>query len=187
MARRCVRIRLDTGREQPWLRDPGNFKHQNLLRWVEDQRSQLIWAGLILVQNWVSKSRPLPAGNPTMGMFEDWCNVMGGIAQVNGLSGFLGNLNEVYTTADMEIAVWRSFTEAWWQSFGANEVGAAELYDLIIKRDIPIELGSGNDRSQKIRLGIQISNMRQRQFGQYRIIFAKQRNHAQRWRLEPVL
>jgi hypothetical protein len=128
----------------------------------------------------------MPADNPTMGMFEDWCNVMGGIAQVNGLSGFLGNLNEVYTAADMEIAVWRSFTEAWWQSFGTNVVSAAELYDLINNRDIPIELGSGSDRSQKIRLGIQISKMRQRQFGQYRIIFAKQQNHAQRWRLEPV-
>jgi hypothetical protein len=187
MARRCVRIRLDTGHEQPWLRDPGNFKHQNLLKWVKTHRGQIIWAALVLIQNWISKGKPLPADSPTMGMFEDWCNVMGGIVEVNGLPGFLGNLNDMYTTADMEIAVWRSFTEAWLNRFGTNEVGVAELYNLVREKEIPIQIGSGGDRSRKIRLGIQISKMRQRKFGQFRIVFAKQKNHAQCWRLEKAI
>jgi hypothetical protein len=186
MARRCVRIRLDTGREQPWLRDPSEFKHQNLIHWTKKNRGQLIWAALVLVQNWLSKRRPIPPGNPTLGMFEGWCNTMGGILEVNSIPGFLLNLNDVYTASDVEIAVWRSFTEAWWQAFKAGEVGAAELHGLVIKGEIPIDLGSGNDRSQKISLGIQIKNMRGRQFGHYRIIPAKQRNHAQNWKLAPV-
>jgi hypothetical protein len=185
MARRCVRIRIDTGREQPWLRDPSEFKQQDLLEWVKMNRGQLIWAGLVLVQNWIANGRPMPV-NKNMGMFEQWSQVMGGILEINGIKGFLDNMNELYCASDIEISLWRSFTEAWWQAFGKAEVGAAELYQLVLDKDIAIELGSGSDRSQKIRLGIQISKMRQRKFGQLRIVFAKQQNHAQKYRLEQV-
>jgi len=69
---------------------------------------------------------------------------------------------------------------------GKVEVGASELHNFVIKKDIALDLGSGNDRSQKIRLGIQVSKMRRRQFGQFRIVFAKQKKHAQCWRLEKI-
>ena len=185
MARRCVRIRIDTGREQPWLRDPNEFKHPDLLKWVTMNRGQLIWAGLVLVQNWIANGRPMPV-NKNMGMFEQWCQVMGGILEINGIKGFLDNMNDMYCASDIEISLWRSFTKEWWQAFGPAEVGAAELHQLVLEKDIAIELGSGSDRSQKIRLGIQLSNMRQRKFGQFRIVFAKQQNHAQKYRLEQV-
>jgi hypothetical protein len=185
MARRCVRIRLDTGREQPWLRDPSEFKHPDLLKWVTMNRGQLIWAGLVLVQNWIANGRPMPA-NKNMGMFEQWCQVMGGILETNGIKGFLDNMNDMYCASDIEISLWRSLTQAWWKAYGEAEVGAAELHQLVLEKDIAIELGSGNDRSQKIRLGIQLSNMRQRKFGRLRIVFAKQQNHSQKYRLEQV-
>jgi hypothetical protein len=121
-----------------------------------------------------------------MGMFEQWCQVMGGILEVNGIQGFLDNLNDMYTASDIEISVWRSFTEAWWHAFGTDEVGAADLSQLVLDKDIPIDLGSGSDHSQKIRLGKKISKMCQRQFGQLRIVFAKQQNHSQKYRLERV-
>ena len=187
MSRRCVRIRMDTGCEQPWLRDASAFKHPDLLRWVREHRGELIWAGLVLIQNWISKGMPKPVKNTTMGMFEQWCQVMGGILEVNGMHGFLDNLDEVYTESDMEISLWRSFTEAWWSDYGTDAVGVADLYQLVLKKDIPIELGSGTERSQKIRLGIQISGKRQRQFGPYRISFVSQKNHSLLWRLEKIL
>jgi hypothetical protein len=185
MARRCVRIRIDTGREQPWLRDPSEFKHPDLLKWVSMNRGQLIWAGLVLVQNWIANGRPMPV-NKNMGMFEQWCQVMGGILEINGIKGFLDNMNDMYCASDIEISLWRSFTEEWWQAFGPAGVGAAELHQLVLDKDIAIDLGSGNERSQRIRLGIQLSKMRQRQFGRLRIVFAKQQNHSQRYRLEQV-
>jgi hypothetical protein len=185
MARRCVRIRIDTGREQPWTRDLSEFKHKNLLQWVKMNRGQLIWSALVLVQNWIANGRPVPA-NKNMGMFEQWCQVMGGILEINGIKGFLDNLNDMYCASDIEISVWRSFTRKWWQAFGPVEVGAAELYQLFLDKDIAIDLGSGNERSQRIRLGIQLSKMRQRKFGRLRIVFAKQQNHSQKYRLEQV-
>ena len=186
ISRRCVRIRMDTGQEQPWLRNPEGFKHQNLLGWVKENRTRLIWAGLVLVQNWISKGKPAPTNIPTMGMFEEWCRVMGGILEVNGISDFLGNLEDMYTESDREIALWRSFAEAWWKEFGESEIGTAELYSLVLGKDISIELCSGSERNQKISLGKQISKMRQRQFGNYRIVPGKQKNNSQTWRLEPV-
>ncbi|MBW2407061.1 MAG: hypothetical protein JRE92_02485 [Deltaproteobacteria bacterium] len=184
MARRCVRIRIDTGLEQPGRRKLSEFKHPKLSKWVEMNRDQIIGSCLVLVQNWLSKGRPIPVNNNNLGSFEEWCQVMGGILEVNGIQGFLGNLDDMRTAQDIEISVWRSFTEAWWQTFGPAEVGAAELYQLVLDKDIPIDLGSGSDHSKKIRIGKKTSKMCQRLFGQLRIVFAKQQNHAQKYRLE---
>jgi hypothetical protein len=111
---------------------------------------------------------------------------MGGILEINGIKGFLDNMNDMYCASDIEISAWRLFTREWWQDFGPADVGAAELYQLVLDKDIAIELGSGNERSQRIRLGIQLSKMRQRKFGRLRIVFAKQQNHSQKYRLEQV-
>jgi hypothetical protein len=186
MSRRCVRIRIDTGLEQPGRRKLSEFKHPKLSKWVEINRDQIIGSCLVLVQNWLSKGRPIPANNNNLGSFEEWCQVMGGILEVNGIQGFLSNLDDMRTAQDIEISVWRSFTEAWWQTFGPVEVGAAELYQLVLDKDIPIDLGSGSDHSKKIRIGKKTSKMCQRQFGQLRIVFAKQQNHSQKYSLEQV-
>jgi hypothetical protein len=187
MARRCVRIRMDTGCEQPWLRHDSAFRHPDLLGWTKERRGELIWAALVLIQNWISKGMPKPTKKRTMGMFEQWCHVMGGILEANGMHSFLDNLDEVYTESDMEISLWRSLTEAWWSEYETNAVGVADLYQLVLEKDIPIELGSGTERSQKIRLGIQISGKRQRQFGPYRIVYVSRKNHSHLWRLEKIL
>jgi putative DNA primase/helicase len=44
MARRSVRIRLDTGMEFPEQRD--RFRHPDLLAWATDNRGRLVWAAL---------------------------------------------------------------------------------------------------------------------------------------------
>jgi len=185
MSRRSVRVRLDTGKEQPWLRDPGQYKHPNLMNWVKKHRQQLVWSALVLIRNWFAQGKPV-ADQPSLGMFEGWCRVIGGILKVNGIPGFLENLDTLYTTADMETAHWRNFTENWFSTYARSSVGVARLYELVLDKDIPIDLGSGSEHSKRIRLGLQISKMRQRQFGDYRIVPGKEKNHAQTWRLELV-
>src|SRR5262249_32967820 len=49
LARRCVRIRLDPGIDQPWLRRGREFRHPNLPDWVRGNRPQLVHALLTLV------------------------------------------------------------------------------------------------------------------------------------------
>ena len=44
----------------------------------------------------------MPRHQKTIGSFEGWAEVMGGILQVAGVPGFLGNLQEMYEQADAE-------------------------------------------------------------------------------------
>ena len=98
IARRMVRIRLDPHEDQPWLRE--GFRHPNLLAWVWQNRARLVAACLTLGRAWIAAG--MPRHQKTIGSFEGWAEVMGGILEVAGVPGFLGNLKEMYERADAE-------------------------------------------------------------------------------------
>jgi hypothetical protein len=60
MARRRQRIRIVPGIEHPENRPTSDFKHPDLKVWVEQNRGDLTWAALVLIQNWIAKGRPTP-------------------------------------------------------------------------------------------------------------------------------
>jgi putative DNA primase/helicase len=57
IARRSIRIRIDPVDERPWQRD--QFKHPDLAAWATDHRAELIWAVLIMVNEWLALGKPL--------------------------------------------------------------------------------------------------------------------------------
>lgn len=183
MARRLVRIRLDARVDQPWRRD--GFRHPDLMGWVRANRARLVAACLTLCRGWIAAGRL--HGTKTIGSYEAWSKLMGGVLELAGVEGFLGNLDEMLMTADGEGAVWRTFVTAWWDRFGTTEVGTADLYEVAINAEPPLALGSGNDRSQRIRLGKALGRMRDRAFrlAQYAVRVQATGTHqgAQRWRL----
>jgi hypothetical protein len=158
MARRTIRCRLDSKRDQPWLRT--GFKHPNLMTWAKENRGKLVWAALTIIQAWIAAGRP--PGNQTLGMFESWAQTIGGILEVAGVKGFLGNLQEFYSSADEEGAIWRVFVCAWWNARKNQEVKAAELFSIAI--DAGMHLGEKSEQSQKVRLGQKINDARDRVF-----------------------
>ena len=160
MARRLVRIRLDARVDQPWRRD--GFKHPDLMGWVRANRARLVSACLTLCQAWIAAGRP--RGKPSIGSYESWAQTMGGILEVAGIEGFLDNLDDMMAASDSEGAMWRGFISSWWDRFGTAEVGAGDLYELAIACEPPLSLGSGNDRSQRTRLGKLLGRMRDRVF-----------------------
>lgn len=93
-------------------------------------------------------------------MFDEWAKVMGGILDVAGIGGFLGNLEQFYEDSDAEGKGWRMFVAAWWNDFGDSEKGVADLLPLAGD----LNLGDGKERSQQTRLGIQLRNNRDRVF-----------------------
>ena len=108
--------------------------------------------------------------------------------ELAGIEGFLGNLDEMMEASDGEGAVWRSFVSAWWDRFGTAEVGTNDLYETALSCEPPLPLGSGNDRSQRIRLGKALGRLRDRVFhieGRCRCgpKSAASLHGAQRWRL----
>jgi putative DNA primase/helicase len=189
LTRRCVRIRLDARMGQPWMRS--NFRHPDLRAWMTAERARLIWAALTLGQAWVAAGSP-PATAVTMGNFEKWASVIGGVLDVAGIPGFLGNLSEFYSSADEETATWQAFITAWWNRFDSQSVGVADLWSLINAEAaptadiIPLDLGDKGERSQRTRLGKLLHAQRDRVFDGRRITPDRKVEGAQHWRLVEV-
>jgi hypothetical protein len=192
IARRVVRIRLDAKRDRPWERDAESFRHPELRLWVAENRAELVWAALTLVQTWLAAGKPVPKDLPTLGGFEQWARVIGGILEVSGIKGFLENRSEFYEASDAEGKIWRKFVGAWWERFKEQCVGVSQLFEVEKLLDEPFELGDKGEQSQKIRLGKLLAKARDRQFAivvdnkpmNLRIVSAEDRNHAAQWQLK---
>jgi hypothetical protein len=158
IGRRTISIRIDARTDRPWLRT--TFTHSDLLGWLRESRPRLAWACLVVIRAWIIAGKPM--GNQRLGMYESWSGVMGGILENAGVKDFLGNLARFYDAADEEGVAWRCFMAGWWQQYGENEKLASELY--AVAREAELNLGDGNDASQRTRLCKAISKNRDRIF-----------------------
>jgi hypothetical protein len=183
MARRLVRIRLDARVDQPWLRE--GFRHPDLIVWIRHNRARLVTACLVLCRAWIAAGRPV--GVRTIGSYESWSQVMGGVLEVARIDGFLGNLADMMEASDSEGSTWRVLVTLWWVRFGSADVTTADLFTLTGDCEPPLPLGSGNEKSQRIRLGKALGKIRDRVFdtsGQKLRIRACGVSHqAARWQL----
>jgi hypothetical protein len=183
IARRCVRIRLEPKTDRPWERTA--FKHPGLRAWAAENRPRLVHAVLVIVRHWIAAGRP--AGKRTLGSFEAWAKVMGGILDAARVEGFLGNTDDLYGTADLEGQEWRAFVGAWNERFGTQPVLASDLVDLAVERDLLGGIiGDGSLRSQATRLGKALLANRDRQFGDLRIEIGLRAHNQTAWRVVPT-
>lgn len=177
IARRTVRIRLDTKTERPWL--DRKFRHPALMDWVEEHRPELVKANLVLVQNWIASGRP--KGSTKLGMFESWSEVIGGITEVAGIPGFLANLSELYEESDIGSDAFREFVDDWWRQQKEQSVGVDDLLETA-QRHLDLEGGTAV-QAQRIRLGKLLARNRDRQFGSLRLTRAAKYQGSCRWKL----
>ena len=189
--RRIVRTRLDAKSPTPWLKR--KFKHEEPA-WTMRNRSTLIWAFLTLIQAWIAAGKPLADGKdePYIGKYETWSRVMGGIFKVCGIDGFLENLSEFYAEADTEDSEILPFIDTWWEIEKSRPVTASDLFDNVCYRgDVVIDLGPGDDKSRKVRLGRLLADLRDHQYqlGPKLIVtvaFDGVSHHAKRYKLVAV-
>ncbi len=161
IARRTVRIRLDAKVDQPWLRPAESFRHPDLRDWARANRGQLVCAALTLIQGWIVAGRPMHSR--TLGMFEAWTRVIGGILQVARIEGFLDNLQNFYAHSDAESQAWRDFLGAWWDRFHDQETQVHDLW-AIAMNDASLPLSGATEHSQRIVLGKMLAEKRDRVF-----------------------
>jgi putative DNA primase/helicase len=184
MARRLVRIRLDAHVERPWQR--AGFRHPDLMVWVRANRARLVAACLTLCQAWIAAGKP--RGRKTIGSYENWAQIVGGVLETAGIPGFLGNLEEMMAASDSEGAGWSAFIAAWWDRFGTASVLSADLFDVALFCDPAPPISGGTDRAQKTAFGKAISRMRDRVFRvgevSVRVRKAGVEHKATRWTLE---
>jgi putative DNA primase/helicase len=181
IVRRCVRIRLDAGTDRPWLRE--GFRHPDLIGWAIAHRGTLIGAALTLVQAWVARGRP--AGTRTLGTFEEWSRVLGGVLETAQIPGFLANSTTFYEdVTDDETTGMHRLVAAWWARFGGQAVGVQQIWALTQGPDgVDLDLGDKDERSQRTRLGKLLSRMRDRIFDTRRLTTAAPFRRAAQWRL----
>jgi hypothetical protein len=159
IARRCVRIRLDSGSERPWA--GRRFRHANLPGWVANSRAELLRAMLILVRAWLAAGRP--AGARSLGSFETWASMLGGILECVGITGFLSNVGDLHEAADAETREWRVFVVAWSRALGDGWTRVGRLVQLADDEDLLGGiLGKDSTRSKQVRLGKALAHLRDR-------------------------
>ncbi len=115
IARRTVWMRMDAKVERPWKRT--GFKHPDLRKWVSSHRAEIVTALLTWVRKWVSDGKP--ESDITLGGYEQWSHVVGGILKAVGIEGFMANADELYDQLDTERQAWVEFFSEWAEKFGA--------------------------------------------------------------------
>jgi putative DNA primase/helicase len=184
MIRRTVLTRLDAQMAHP--EDRTAFRHPDLRTFVKEQRPHLIAAVITLVRAW--QAAGTPPGKKTLGMFESWAQVIGGILSVAGVPGFLDNLDDLRQGTDIGATSWREFVSRWVGRYGLKTVGVSNLWELIDNPD-PLDLGFDRTKdvpSQKTSFGQKLVGRRGQVIGEYRLIEEGERHRAKQWRLALV-
>jgi len=141
-----------------------------------------VWAGLVIVQAWVAAGKPLWRVK-TLGSFEHWTAVMGGILDVAGVKGFLENLHDFYKSAfTIEGISWLAFVEMWWERHGSWDVATADLVPIAL--ECGIELKGENAHTQKISLGMKLKGKRDTVLGDFRILQGEKHRGSVVWGLD---
>jgi 5S rRNA maturation endonuclease (ribonuclease M5) len=125
---RTVTMRQVSPLENPRSRDVSTLRHKGeaaLLKWVGDNRGDLVWSCLTLVQNWISRgSRP---GSLNYGSFQQWAEVMSGILEAAGIEGLLENRRRMLEITDLAGDARKQFVILWRDECAERTVSQAEL------------------------------------------------------------
>lgn len=174
IARRCVRIRLNPAEEQPWKRT--GFKHPAIQQWTKKNRPALVRAILTIIRSWIAAGAP--QGRPTLGSFEAWSGMIGGMVDHLELPGFLGDADEFYATADSETGEWAAFVDVWWSRHRGNPARAGELLELAEANDLVAFARTGtSETARKTKFGRALNGLRNRKFGAREVVIS-QDGHA---------
>jgi hypothetical protein len=189
IARRAVPSRLDLAKhagglkfaEEPWRR--AGFRHPELTAWARAQRGNLVHAALTVIQAWIAAGRP--AGVRTIGSFEQWARVTGGIVEFAAggpqWSAFLDGLDDLYADAVTERDEKIVFLETWLERLGDVPVTTQHLIVNLGDVDPWGVMNGGTSRSQETKLGYRLAKMRDQVWGGYQVT-----KHGRAWTVRRV-
>lgn len=166
LVRRFVPIFLDA-KGDPTKRTA--FKHPELEVWVRENRSELVWACLTLIQAWVAAGAPKDRTS-SLPSFEAWSATFRGLLNVIEIPGFLTNCEKLKEAADNDLDAWGALASVWADLFGLDKKrpignpggvatqdkpwdGEASLVSLIESHGIQIKITGITDNGRTVSLG----------------------------------
>lgn len=159
--RRCVLIDLDAQSAEPEKRT--GWQHEDIRAWVKDNRGDLVWACLTIIQNWIAKGMN-PYRKEALNSFENWSAVMGGIVRDAGIGGFLGNRQELKEMSsdgkENDIIL---FVEELWRNYGAKWVDTRDspdpqipsLIGMSLAADLPLNIKKNRNADDAMTFNLQ--------------------------------
>jgi hypothetical protein len=102
LKRRVAPVRLVPAVEHPEARQ--DFRHANLAQWTHANRGDLLAATLTLLRAWIAAGKP--RSDVTMGSFEKWAAVIGGVLDVAGIPGFMTGTSAWLDESDPDTDGW---------------------------------------------------------------------------------
>jgi putative DNA primase/helicase len=149
--------------------------------WALENRGSLVAATLTLGRAWIDAGAPRWSGAP-LGSFERWCDVIGGVLEVVGVRGFLGD-RPALQPADPGLALVALF-ERWWRQHGDGTFGVKLLLPLV-SQPPPLELGLGDEAGASSRLGQLLRRAQGGTIGSWTLEAAGKYQGAQQYRIRP--
>ena len=125
MPRRCYRVRLNPESPRPW-RDGRTFRHPDLDDWIAANRGTVVHAVLTVIRAWYANGQ-VDYDPPMIRGFDKWCRRVGNILAGVGIEGFLGNVDEMYETADDGSAEWEHFLSVLQHRHGSDRFTVAQV------------------------------------------------------------
>lgn len=155
---RSIRVRLDPRTDTPEARQ--DFQIADIKGWTRARMDVLRGALVELVEAWMRRGRPY--SGQVLGKFEAWSRAVGGVLEVAGVPGFLGNRAEQAEHADPERGEWRALIELW-ISRGRAPMQAVEVARMAADAGLLLGVsGDGNELSRARRLGAALQQRRGR-------------------------
>lgn len=177
ITRRVYRIALRPTYANPQDRQASSFRHPgqsglDLGSWTRKHRRELLVAILTLVRAWFAQGAPTPKKGVSFGSFEAWERMVGGIVEVAGLPGFLGNLKVWRSESDFDTQYWILHLEWLKEQFGESTFRTADVKALALTAgtdlySAPPRLDDPTERTYGKSLGEAYSRISGRHYGSY--------------------
>lgn len=137
IARRVVRCRLVPRQERPWERS--DFRHKNLRGWLAKRRKEYHARAWACVAGWAAAGAPI-LGDPIMGSYEAWSQIMGGLLKWLGVPDFLANRDSVLADNVEDTAVASEFVGAWAAMYQESDVASSQILNHAINAGVPLDM-----------------------------------------------
>lgn len=178
--RRTVRIRIDADKTR--ARKKAGYTIRRIREWTVEHRPELLLAVLTLLNSWTA------AGMPEVDIderesFEAWSRLMASLLGHLGIEGLLAETDDA--DEGFEVGEAEAFCEAWFARHACEEIRAIDLVAVLLDgAHLEQTLGEHHsDRGYSTALGLWLDNVRDREFGAFRIVRSAHRSGHRRYRL----